>query len=731
MNFKKIFPVVALATLFATACDDSKMEWEDVDPSKQISQSEIPLAMAEKISRYDALNTYTDMVLGVGVDMATYMDNEKYANLVNENFDEVVIGYDMKHGAMVNSKGEINFTRVDAFIERIKVNDLGLYGHTLVWHQNQNASYLNGLIAPEVIPAPAGSNLLDISGLQDGSFDSWTKSNPGEGITIAEGAGLGTGNDAVKLVSKSTSKDFWDLQLNTPEIIVVDGHTYEISFYIKSDQPGKGRISFASYLEDNYPWKDWMNTGSGTEAFETTSTWQQVKFTINDFKESVFKMDFDLGSLPDVTYYLDINTIVVVDLDGVVEPKNYLANGKFDEGIDGWDKLNGPENSVLHATGAEAYQGGGALKVEHDIDEPTNQWKMQVHSDFTEVLPAGDYVVSYYIRSEPNGSVRCSTTGQAHYQGDQTTSSTWILFEWEITSDGTVEGLNFDLAAAPGTYYIDNVLVTPKSASPSPSLKRLKAGPTYIHKTDEEKRQLIGDAMEDWIVSMVTHYKEEVHAWDVVNEPMKENGTRRDGEVNDPENDEFYWVKYLGDDYAVTAFNLAREYGNADDVLFINDYNLEHSLAKCDGLIEYVQYIESKGAQVDGIGTQMHISIDTNKENIATMFEKLAASGKKIKVTELDVKVNTDAPSADHFQQQAEMYQFVVDTYKEKIPADQQYGITVWGISDHPDEHEYWIPDDAPNLWNAKYERKISYKTFADGLAGKDVSEDFTGEMVE
>lgn len=731
MNYKKIFPVVALAALFATACDDNKMEWEEMDPSKEISQSEIPLAMAEKISRYEVLKNYTDMVIGVGVDLATYMDdkNEKYIKIVNENFDEVVIGYDMKHGAMVNSKGEINFTRVDAFIEKAKANDLKIYGHTLVWHQNQNASYLNGLIAPEVIPAPAGTNLLDLSGLEDGSFDGWIKQNPGDGITIAEGGGLGAGTNAVKLVSGPSSSAAYNLQIISPDIPVIEGHTYEISFYIKSDQPGKGRISFGG-LENNYPWKDWLNTGSGTEAFETTSTWQQVKFTVDDFNATVFHMAFDLGYLPGVTYYLDVANIIVVDLDGIVEPMNYLANGKFDEGIEGWKKINGPENSVSLASPTEAYQGGGALKVEHNISEPTNQWKMQVQSVFTEILPAGDYVVSYYIKSEAAGSVRCSTTGTERYQGDQTTSSTWKLVEWNIVSDGNITGLSFDLGAVAGTYYIDNVLVTPKNASPAPGLKSLKAGPTYIEKTDEEKTQIIGEAMENWIVSMMEHYKDEVHAWDVVNEPMKENGSRRDGNVNDPANDEFYWVKYLGDDYAVTAFKLAREYGNADDVLFINDYNLEHSLAKCDGLIEYVQYIESKGAQVDGIGTQMHISIDTNKENIIQMFEKLAASGKKIKVTELDIKVNTDAPSADHYQQQAEMYQFVVDSYKELIPVDQQYGITVWGVSDNAKEHEYWIPDDAPNLWDAKYERKLSYKTFADGLAGKDVSEDFTGELV-
>ncbi|MDP5043541.1 MAG: endo-1,4-beta-xylanase, partial [Leeuwenhoekiella sp.] len=144
--------------------------------------------------------------------------------------------------------------------------------------------------------------------------------------------------------------------------------------------------------------------------------------------------------------------------------------------------------------------------------------------------------------------------------------------------------------------------------------------------------------MEDWMSQMLTHYKSDVHAWDVVNEPMKEGGSLRDGNVTDPANDDFYWVKYLGKDYAVTAFKLARQYGKPDDVLFINDYNLESSLAKLDGLIEYTNYIESQGAEVDGIGTQMHISLNTSRDNIVQMFQKLAASGKLIKVSELDVR---------------------------------------------------------------------------------------------
>src|SRR5690606_24507782 len=209
----------------------------------------------------------------------------------------------------------------------------------------------------------------------------------------------------------------------------------------------------------------------------------------------------------------------------------------------------------------------------------------------------------------------------------------------------------------------------------------------------------IGDAMESWISQMVTHYKDDVQAWDVVNEPMKEGGSLRDGNVTELASDDFYWVKYLGQDYAVTAFKLARQYGNPTDVHFINDYNLESSLAKCDGLINYVNYIESQGAIVDGIGTQMHISLDTNRENIVDMFKKLAASGKLIKISELDVRLGTASPTLDQYAAQADMYKFVFDSYREHIPVAQQYGITLWTISDNPIEHEFWLPNESPNVW--------------------------------
>ena len=726
MKVKNILPIIALTTMFLASCDDQIMDWYEDPTHGEVAVAELPLELAEKISRYEALKTYTDFTLGVGIGLDLYMQDETYRNIVNDNFDEVVVGYRMKHGPMVNSQGDLNFEPVDEFLAKTKEAGLTVYGHTLVWHQNQNASYLNGLIAPTVIPAPAGSNSLDLSGLKDGSFSGWAKNNPGAGISIVEGAGLSASSDAIQMISSSASSKAYNLQLTTPDITIVSGHTYQVSFYIKSDQPGKGRISFSG-LENGYPWKDWYDTGGDwTEAFETTSEWKQVKFTVDDFNGDPFKFNFDLGYLPDVTYYIDVDNIQVIDQDAEPEVVNLISNGDFESGnLDGW---NGWGNGSTRAasTEDEGYGGTGYAMTLTNPTAANNYDAQQVYTFSTALEQDVEYHCTFMVKATTNAVLQVQIQN-ADYSGDYyggiNVGTTWIKVEKTITpSTADKTKFIFDFGETACTYYIDDVVLTSDEVTSS-------TGPTIIEKTDEEKAQIIGAAMEDWISKMVDHYKNDVHAWDVVNEPMKEGGSLRDGNVTELAADEFYWVKYLGEDYAVTAFNLARQYGNPDDKLFINDYNLEYSLEKCDGLIQYVGYIENQGATVDGIGTQMHLSLDSNRDQITQMFQKLAASGKLIKISELDIKLGTASPTADQLAQQADLYQYVLDMYMEYIPEAQRYGVTAWGISDHDQEHVNWLPDNAPNLWNANYERKYAYKGFADGLAGRDISEDFTGEL--
>ena len=667
MKYRNMLPFVALSVLILTSCDDNKMEWYKDPTHGAVTSSELPLQLAEKISRYKPLKEYLsdpNFKLGIGVGMDEYLGDETTTTIVNENFNDLTIGYAMKHGPMVDSKGNLKFDKVDQLFTKTIEAGISIYGHCLIWHTNQNASYLNSLIAPEVIPGPAGSNLLDLSGIEDGTFDGWNRKNGSDAMSIVEGEGLTATSKALKFAVGSSVTAAHSVQLYTPDISAVSGHNYEISFFVRSDKAGKARLTFAG-LGNNYPYKDWYATGGSWGA------WSSGKATISE------------------------------------------------EG--------------------EGYGSSYSMKLTSSVDGGAgNAYKAQAGYGFDTPLEVGKtYEFSAMIKASVSTTFQIQIQNSTSYAGecyvDGNVSTTWTEFKKEFTvskEDMNRFCINFGVSA--GDYYIDNIVLSEKVVETRAVTRA--SGPTIIEKTDEEKAEIIRDAMEDWISKMVTHCKPYVHAWDVVNEPMDDGKTSdiKTGKgKTDLASDEFYWQDYFltPKDYAVEAFKLARQYGNPDNKLFINDYNLEYNLNKCDGLIKYVEYIESKGAIVDGIGTQMHIAIDSNKDNIAQMFQKLGATGKLIKVSELDIKVNTSSPTTENLAQQAEMYQYVIDMYKKYIPADKQYGITIWGVSDNEKEHVNWIPNDAPNLWDANYARKHAYKGVADGLAGKDVSGDFTGDL--
>lgn len=736
MKFKYILPIIVSSVMVLGSCDDNLMDWEK-DPDKGVvTGAELPLALVEKISRYEPLKNYSDFILGNGIGVDLYLNDPVYRQIVNENFDEVTPGYEMKHGAMVNSVGEINFSAMDAFIAQTKQAGLSVYGHTLVWHSNQNAGYLNGIIAPTVIPGSSGTNLLDLTTIKNGSFTGWARNNPGKGITTVPNLGLTSTSPAIQLASSASSSAAYSLQLTSPNVPIVSGHNYEISFYIKSDVAGKGRISFNNAVTNQYPWKDWYNTGgSWTEAFATTSSWQQVKIKLapGDFVlgSTGFQFNIDLGYLPNVTYLIDANNIAVVDLDAVPTVVNLVSNGNFESGtLDPWSGYGNSSTRAISASGA----GHGGTGYAMELMNPTaanNYSAQQVYTFSQPLVKDKEYTCTFWVKATTTAALQVelqSADYSGDYYGGITVGTTWTQVTKILKPSKTDRTkFIFDFGATATTFTVDDIVITTGETSGG----NVPTAPVTIEKTDAEKTKIIEDAMTDWISKMMIHYKTSVFAWDVVNEPMKEDGTLRNGTEGDTAEDYFSWVKYLGKDYAVTAFKLARQYGNSTDKLFINDYNLESRLDKCDGIIEYVKYIESKGAQVDGIGTQMHIGLTTDKDKINQMFQKLAATGKLIKISELDVRLGTNAPTVAQQASQAEMYQFVLDSYKKYVPTGQQYGVTIWGVSDNAKEHEYWLPDESPNLWDANYVRKHAYKGTADGLAGKDVSLGFSGELVK
>lgn len=382
------------------------------------------------------------------------------------------------------------------------------------------------------------------------------------------------------------------------------------------------------------------------------------------------------------------------------------------------------------------------------------------------------YAYSFWVKSDSQLSVQFIGQNAKYggiYKDTFTAATDWTLCTGEFTYKESdvkdIERVGIQFGGTPGSnLWVDDFKFGKKKETDTPatlnSQSRTGSGVTYIFKTPEEKKAALETAMEAWIKGMLEHVKNDNRfvAWDVINEPIADGsnewrginnvfgGTDGDGNpdtepVEDPENglllnwadNHFYWGYYLGKGYATKAFELARQYAPANMKLYVNDYNLETSPNKLAALIDFVKYIDENNATgqpiVDGIGTQMHVTASSiTREQIDAMFQTMAATGKLVRVTELDVALGTASPSAEQLELQANVYQMIFESYKANVPEAQQSGITIWTLSDNAAEHEYWLPDESPNLFDGNYNRKHAYKGVCDGIAGKDISEEFSGD---
>lgn len=386
-----------------------------------------------------------------------------------------------------------------------------------------------------------------------------------------------------------------------------------------------------------------------------------------------------------------------------------------------------------------------------------------------------------------NGSTYSSQGGYNTFS----VGTDWVKCEFTFTpayDDANRIILNFGKVGA--TYYIDNIkfgLAKDQTSATrgiqyvlarnGKARKATRAGSKmyYILKTPAEKQAALEGAMEAWVSGVANHLKEKnvvPFGYEVINEPIADGsnmyrglsegtfgGTWTDDDGNTqydaaPTEDDangltlnwgsghWYWGYYVPD-YHVKAFQLARKYLPADTKLFVNDYNLETSPKKLEALIKFVKEIDEKNGSpiVDGIGTQMHVTLncsdnaEKNAANIAelktkvdAMFQTMAATGKLIRVTELDLSLGTGTPSSNQYKAQSDAYRMIVESYKANVPEAQQSGITVWSLSDNEAEHEYWLKGQVPNLFDKDYKRKWAYKGFCDGIAGEDLGLKYGGE---
>jgi endo-1,4-beta-xylanase len=211
-------------------------------------------------------------------------------------------------------------------------------------------------------------------------------------------------------------------------------------------------------------------------------------------------------------------------------------------------------------------------------------------------------------------------------------------------------------------------------------------------------------AMVDHINTVANRYEGRVGSWDVVNEVVSDNnGAMRDS----------FWLRTLGEGYITTAFQTARAADpNAD--LYINDYSIEADNAKSDTIYRIAQGLKSQNI-LDGVGFQSHLILGQVPSSMEANLQRFVDLGLKVRITELDIRINLPADSSE-LQQQANDYQRVVEICAKLADCS---GVTVWGLRDG----DSWVPGTfpgtgAPLLFNDDYSKKPAYTAVLNALGG-------------
>jgi len=140
--------------------------------------------------------------------------------------------------------------------------------------------------------------------------------------------------------------------------------------------------------------------------------------------------------------------------------------------------------------------------------------------------------------------------------------------------------------------------------------------------------------MRDHIHTVVNRYKGRIHSWDVINEPIADDGTMRPS----------LWYQIIGDDYIEKAFHFARE-ADPKALLLYNDYSIEYE-AKRKGADALITKLKAVGAPITSVGLQGHYALtEPSIEQLNDTITAFGRMGFNVPMTELDITV---LPIPDH-----------------------------------------------------------------------------------
>lgn len=188
--------------------------------------------------------------------------------------------------------------------------------------------------------------------------------------------------------------------------------------------------------------------------------------------------------------------------------------------------------------------------------------------------------------------------------------------------------------------------------------------------TDDQLRAIL----RDHIMTEVSRYRGRVHAWDVVNEALNDDGTMR----------QTMWLNRLGPGYIADAFRWAHE-ADPQAKLYYNDFNLETIGPKSNAALAMVKSLRDQGVPISGVGFQGHLDIQFPfPGDLAANMRRFTGLGVEVSVTEADARMTLPADPGK-LARQAQFYQ---QMFAACLQVPRCVDFTVWEFTDR----HSWVP---------------------------------------
>ena len=246
--------------------------------------------------------------------------------------------------------------------------------------------------------------------------------------------------------------------------------------------------------------------------------------------------------------------------------------------------------------------------------------------------------------------------------------------------------------------------------------------PTWLF-MDSSGNQVSRDSLllrlQSHILEVVGRYKQDVYAWDVVNEAISDDSTELLRKSP--------WTTIIGPEFIDSAFWYAHR-ADPKAELFYNDYNAVKP-EKAKRIYKLLKGLKQRGVPITGVGIQGHWSIyQPTEAELRSALDLYKSLGLKIQITELDVSIfpweknkrallpkDKVVYEGELQDKQRAFYKMVFKVFREY--KDNISGVTFWNVSDKDSWLNHYPVEGRTNyplLFDADLNRKPAYTDVAE-----------------